>query len=104
MKVSYRYRVQGRVYTGNRPGVSRVGSAGCDDDRAVVQQWMTSLAPGQAVVAYYDPDDPGHSAIRLVGLDAGDYAFCVTALLLLVAGVLTLHQANSLKPLRWTKD
>lgn len=97
VKVSYRYRVQDRFYTAHRPGVSMLGDAGCDVDRAVIQRWLLTLAPGNAVQAYYNPHDPSSSAIRLVGLDAADYAFCVTSVLFFSVGLLTLRHVKNLK-------
>ncbi|UMR28636.1 DUF3592 domain-containing protein [Massilia sp. MB5] len=99
VKVSYRYRVQERLYTRNRPGVSIVGNSGCDVDKSVVQQWLSTLAPGSAVVVHYNPADPTQAAIQLVGLDMGDYVLCIVPLVFFATGAWGLRQAKKMKPL-----
>jgi hypothetical protein len=60
LKVTYRYAVDGHSFTGDRFYAS--GVPGPRGDVAMVEYYK--YRPGQQVVAYYDPQEPGRSALR----------------------------------------
>jgi hypothetical protein len=60
LKVTYRYTVNGQSFTGDRFYAS--GVPGPRGDVAMVEYYR--YRPGQQVVAYYDPQEPGRSALR----------------------------------------
>jgi hypothetical protein len=60
LKVTYRYTVDGQSFTGDRFYAS--GVPGPRGDVAMVEYYK--YRPGQQVVAYYDPQEPGRSALR----------------------------------------
>lgn len=96
VKLRYEYAVDGKAFVSKRLSTTRLGDAGCDPDRQVMEARLEQLQPGAQIQIRYRPGHPGTSIVYLDDLDVTDYLFVVIALICLAGGVKMLRDVAAM--------
>lgn len=97
IKLSYRYVIGGREYTGRRISTSRMGDTGCDVSEAVMRARLEQQQPGDRITIRHAPADPERAIVYVGALDVADFLLSAIAIVTFGGGIGSIREAGRLR-------
>lgn len=97
IKLSYRYTIAGRQYTGRRISTSRMGDTGCVRSEAVMRARLANQQPGARITIRHAPGKPERAIVYVGALDVADFLLSAIAIVSFGGGVVAIRQAGHLR-------
>lgn len=97
IKLTYRYTVDGRAFTGRRQATSWLSDAACDRSQSLMQARFAQQQPGAALTVRYRPGQPERAIVYADGMKPAEWFFVALTLVLVAGGVGGLRGAARLR-------
>jgi hypothetical protein len=93
--ITYQYDAASRHYISKNRTSAMISDSGCNINKALVEEYLTSFPAGSALGIHYDPGAPGRAAIDIEDVSWFDITFLIMAFAIFAYSAYIIRIARS---------